>query len=412
VSASTAKALDAGAIVEASRLTAGRLALLASLAALGALATNIMLPAFPPIARDLGVHPRDLALTLGVFFVVFACGQVFVGPFADALGRRPFVLGGLALFLVGSLVCSLASTLPVLIVGRAVQAVGACAASVLARAIARDLFHGPELTRTLALVMIATAAAPGFSPALGTAMTTLFGWRSVFLLVGAASILVALAYRNSIGETLPREARRPAHALAIVRSYADLLIDLRFLAPALAVSLVIGCLYSFFGAAPSILMTGMGVGATGLSLFFAATVLVVFGSGLLTPRLARRWGAAPVGMAGIAMTLASGLWLLSQVGSQAPAPFMAAVTLFLAGMGLINPIATGLTLQPFGDRAGVASALLGFLQMGCAAIGTSLVGALPLSPTEAFAWIVGGSSTLAMVSFAYVVRTARRQQFA
>lgn len=298
------------------RLTSDRLALLASLAALGILATNIMLPAFPPIARDLGVSSRELASTLSIFFIVFAVGQLFVGPFADAMGRTPFVLGGLAVFVGGSVVCAMAPSLPLMIAGRAIQAVGACAASVLARAIARDLYNGPELTRALALVMIAMAAAPGFSPALGTAMMATFGWRSVFVLVALAGVFVALYYRLSVGETLPSDRRRSAHPLAAMRTYAQLATDARFVAPALTVSLVLGCLYSFFGAAPAILMTGMGVSAAGFSVFFAATVFVVFGSGLLTSPLARRFGATRVGMAGILMTLASGVWLVMQGGSR------------------------------------------------------------------------------------------------
>jgi DHA1 family bicyclomycin/chloramphenicol resistance-like MFS transporter len=389
------------------RVSAERLVLLASLAALGVLATNIMLPAFPQIASDLSVDSRELALTLSVFFVVFAVGQLFVGPLADAMGRKPFVFGGLAVFVGGSVVCALASSLPVLLAGRAIQAAGACAASVLARAVARDLYHGPELTRALALVMIAMAAAPGFSPALGTAMTAIFGWRSVFVLVALAGVLVALHYRFSVGETLPPTRRRPAHPLATVRAYAALATDGRFIAPALAVGVVIGCLYSFFGAAPSILMTSMGISATGLSIFFAATVFVVFGSGLLTTRLARRWGAAQVGMAGILMALTSGLWMLLQSGTPAAAPFMAAVTLFLSGMGLVNPIGTAIALEPFGDRAGIASALLGFLQMSCAAIGTGLVGALPLSPSAAFAWITAGGTGIAAVAFWHLMQATR-----
>ncbi len=390
------------------RLNASRLVLLASLAALGVLATNIMLPAFPLIARELNVDPRELALTLSVFFVVFAIGQLFVGPYADALGRQPFVFAGLAVFIGGSIVCALASTLSMLIVGRAIQAIGACAASVLARAIARDLYHDAALTRALALVMIAMAAAPGFSPALGTVMAAWFGWRSVFVLVALAAALVALHYHFSVGESLPPARRRPAHPFATVGAYAALATDARFIAPALAVSLVIGCLYSLFGAAPSILMTGMGFAAAGLSAFFAGTVFIVFASGLLASRFAPRLGAAKVGMTGILMALTSGLWLVALGGTPQPAPFMAAVALFLAGMGLVNPIGTAIALEPFGDRAGVASALLGFLQMACAAVGTGLVGALALSPAGAFAWITTGSAALAAAAFVIVLRSARR----
>lgn len=373
--------------------------LLASLAALGALATNIMLPAFPAMASDLGVAPGDLAWTLSSFFVVFAVGQLFVGPLADAWGRSPFVLGGLAVFVAGSIVCAFAPSLPVLIAGRAVQALGACAASVLARAIARDLYHGPELTRALALVMIAMAAAPGFSPALGTAMTAAFGWRSTFLLVAAAGVLVALHYRLGAGETLPSSQRRPAQPCVIARNFVELAVDPRFIFPALSVGLMIGGLYSFFGAAPAILMTDMGLSASGLSLFFGATVFVVFGSGLMTARLARRWSAPKVGMAGLLIAMTGGLWLVLQSGAPAQWPFMAAVTLFLAGMGLINPIGTAVALEPFGDRAGIASALLGFLQMACAAIGTAMVGALSVGSATAFAWVVFAGATLAAALF-------------
>lgn len=385
-------------------LTAGRLVLLSGLAALGILATNIMLPAFPVMARDLGVAPRELAWILSSFFVVFAVGQLFVGPLSDAVGRAPLVAGGLALFVCGSVLGAFAPSLPVLIGARAIQALGACAASVLARAIARDLYHGPELTRALSLMMIATAAAPGFSPALGAGMTMAFGWRSTFVFAAVAGLLVALHYRLGAGETLPPDRRRPANLGVIGRTYAGLLIDPRFIRPALSVGLVIACLYSFFGAAPAILMGDMGFSAAGLSLFFAATVFVVFGSGLLTARLARRWGAPRVGMAGISIALAGGLWLLLQSGAPTPIPFMAAVTLFLAGMGLINPIGTALALEPFGDRAGLASALLGFLQMALAAVGTALIGALPMGAATAYTWVVFGGMLLAAGLFLPMLR--------
>lgn len=134
--------------------------LLASLAALGALATNIILPAFPTIGKDLSVSVRDLGATLSSFFLAFAIGQLFVGPLSDRFGRQRLVVIGLAVFMVGSVICALATTLPHLIGGRVVQALGVCATSVLSRAIARDLFDGQELARALSLTMVAMAAAP------------------------------------------------------------------------------------------------------------------------------------------------------------------------------------------------------------------------------------------------------------
>lgn len=388
------------------RLGVGALTMLAGLAALGALATNIMLPAFPDMARDFGVGPHDLAWTLSSFFIAYALGQLVVGPLTDALGRSLPVVAGLCVFMAGSLMCASAPTLPFLIGGRVVQALGACATAVLARAIARDLYTGPALTRALALVMIAMAAAPGFSPMLGTAATLLFGWRATFLLVLGFAVLIGGLYVARAGEMLPRDLRKPLRPMHIVRTYRQLVRDRRFIAPAMAVSLMVGCLYSFFGAAPAILMGQMGLSATGLSIFFAATVFVVFGSGLAGPRLAKRWGVARVGMAGLAIGVAGGIGLVVSIGITTPAPFMIAVTVFLMGMGTINPIGTAITLEPFGTHAGMASSLLGFLQMAWAAIGTAFIGALPLDPTAACSMVIAGGCLLATVCFLPVVRSA------
>ena len=191
------------------RVTGGILFLLAGLSALGALATNIILPAFPQIGASLGASSQELGLTLSSFFVAFAFGQLVVGPLSDLFGRKWLVLGGLAVFTAGSVLCAFADTLPLLILGRVVQALGACAASVLSRAIARDLFDGEALARALALTMIAGAAAPGFSPLLGSAFDGLFGWRGIFLVVAAFGVVVALHYVMRIGETHPVDAERP-----------------------------------------------------------------------------------------------------------------------------------------------------------------------------------------------------------
>ncbi|CAN7588915.1 MFS transporter [Variovorax sp. LjRoot178] len=151
----------------AGRASRGLIALLAALAAIGALSTNIILPAFPAIAASLGIPASQLGLTLSIFIVVFAFGQLLVGPLSDQYGRRRLVIGGLLVFAAASVVCALASDLSTLMLGRAVQAAGVCAASVLARAIARDLFERESLARVLSMVIVAMAAAPGFSPLLG-----------------------------------------------------------------------------------------------------------------------------------------------------------------------------------------------------------------------------------------------------
>ena len=380
-------------------LTGKILFLLAGLAALGALATNIILPAFPRIGAGLGVSSQELGLTLSSFFVAFAFGQILVGPLSDRFGRKWLVLGGLAVFVAGSVLCAFADTLSFLILGRVIQALGACAASVLSRAIARDLFDGEALARALALTMIAMAAAPGFSPLLGSALDSLFGWRTTFLVVAAFGVALALHYWTSAGETHPADRRTSLTTSAVASAYGRLALDPRFLLPALSVSLVIGGLYTFFAAAPAILMDQLSLTAFQLGLYFASTVFIVFAAGFLAPRLAHRWGQRTVGMIGISIALAGSLILTALATAPAFMTFTAAIGLYLLGMGLINPLGTAIALNPFGRQAGLASALLGFLQMCCAAIGSSLASALPLQPSASLAVILTTGSALALLIF-------------
>jgi MFS transporter, DHA1 family, multidrug resistance protein len=381
------------------QLTGGILFLLAGLAALGALATNIILPAFPRIGASLDVSSQELGLTLSSFFVAFAFGQLLIGPLSDRFGRKRLVLGGLAVFAAGSVLCALADTLSFLVLGRVIQALGACAASVLSRAIARDLFDGEALARALALTMIAGAAAPGFSPLLGSALDGLFGWRITFLLVAAFGVALALHYSTRVGETHPPDRRASLAGSGVASAYGRLTIDPRFLLPAVSVSLIIGGLYTFFAAAPAILMSELGLTAFQLGLSFATTVLIVFAAGFLAPRLARRWGQRTVGMIGLFIGLASSLFMFAFAAAPAFMPFTTAIALYLLGMGLINPLGTAIALHPFGRQAGLASALLGFLQMGCAAIGASLASVLPLRPFTSLAVILTAGSALALLAF-------------
>ena len=171
-----------------------QIAVLAALAATGTLATNILLPSLPQMAASLKVSSAAVTSAITVFLAVFALGQLVVGPISDRYGRRWPVLTGFAVFLAGSIWCGLADDLPSLLTGRVIQAAGACATSVLSRAIARDLFSGAALARAMALIMIAMAAAPGFSPLLGGALDHYFGWRSEFVFIGVFAAIGALAY--------------------------------------------------------------------------------------------------------------------------------------------------------------------------------------------------------------------------
>src|SRR6267154_3620920 len=230
-----------------------QITVLAMLAATGTLATNILLPSLPQMAASLHVSTAEVTASITVFLAVFAVGQLAVGPISDRYGRRIPVLTGFVVFIAGSIWCGLASDLPNLLIGRVIQAAGACATSVLSRAIARDLFSGAALARAMALIMIAMAAAPGFSPLLGGALDHYFGWRSEFALVAVFAGLGALAYATALGET-HNSTRAPLNPLAITKNYASLAADRRFVVPAATVSLIMGGLFAMFSAAPRVLI--------------------------------------------------------------------------------------------------------------------------------------------------------------
>jgi len=354
-----------------------RISVLAALAAVGSFATNILLPSLPSMAKDLNVSTAAVSSTISVYLAVFAVGQLIVGPLSDRYGRWKPVMLGLGIFVLGSLWCEFSTTLPMLLVGRTIQALGACAASVLSRAIARDLLSGEELTRALAFIMVAMAAAPGFSPLIGGLLDTTTGWRSEFLVVGLFGATVAFAYFRCVGETHRPDGNVSIQLTAILRGYWGLLTDRRFIAPAGTLGLFMGALFAMFSVSPRVLIDGLGFSPIQLGLFFATTVLAVFASGMAGPRLAIRFGQARATIMGLVIAVIGGVLLFSAHWAQHSLwTYLGPIMVFLTGFGMVNPLATATALQPFGDRAGLASALLGFLQMAGAAVGVVLTASI------------------------------------
>ena len=397
--------IDASPRADASS-TALQIAVLAGLAATGTLATNILLPSLPQMAASLNVTSAAVTSAITIFLAVFAVGQLAVGPISDRYGRRWPVLIGFAVFFAGSVWCALAADLTGLLIGRVIQAAGACATSVLSRAIARDMFSGAGLARAMALIMIAMAAAPGFSPLLGGALDHAFGWRSEFVLVAAFATLGAVAYGTLFGET-HHATRTPLDPAAIAKNYFGLIADRRFLVPAATVSLIMGGLFAMFSATPRILIEAMHLTPIQLGLFFAGTVLIVFAAGMLATRLAPRYGLDRSIRGGLLVSATGSIAMLG-VALYSPTllSYLGALSVFLLGIGIVNPLGTAQALSPFGDKAGAASALVGFWQMMTAAIGVWL--AATISHQALFALgVVLTVFSLAAVGL-YTMRAKRR----
>jgi MFS transporter, DHA1 family, multidrug resistance protein len=369
---------------------------LAALSALGTLATNILLPSLPGIGASLHVSTAATTQLITVFLGIFAIGQLVVGPLSDRYGRRIPVVIGFAAFLMGSLVCAVATELPVLLFGRVIQAAGACATSVLSRAIARDLFSGAALARTLTLITMAMAAAPGFSPLLGGTLDHLFGWRSSFYFVGIFAAVAATGFVASFGET-HRAERTSVHIGSIGGGYLQLLRDRRFIVPATVVAFIMGGLFSMFSAAPRVMIELMAFRPIEVGFFFAGTVFVVFAAGLIANRMRERIGPElSIQIALVLCAIGSIAVLVAALVNGTFLPFLGASLVFLLGMGIVNPLGTAETMVPFGKNAGAASALLGFMQMMGAAIGVALSATLSSDPLMALGVVMTTGSALAV----------------
>jgi DHA1 family bicyclomycin/chloramphenicol resistance-like MFS transporter len=379
--------------------TTAQIAVLATLAAIGTLATNILLPSLPQMATSLHVSTAAVTSSITVFLAVFAIGQLAVGPISDRYGRRVPVLAGFVVFIAGSIWCGLAADLPNLLIGRVIQAAGACSTSVLSRAIARDLFSGAALGRAMALIMIAMAAAPGFSPLLGGALDHTFGWRSEFVFVGAFAAIAAVAYGAVLGET-HNSTRIPLNPRAIAKTYFGLTADRRFLIPAATVSLIMGGLFAMFSAAPRVLIEGLGFTPIQLGLFFAGTVLIVFAAGMLATKLAPRFGLDRSIQGGLLLAATGSIAiLLVSMFNPTFLPFLGSMCVFLLGMGIVNPLGSAQSLSPFGEKAGAASALLGFWQMMAAAIGVWLAATISHQAMLALGIVLTVAALLALVLY-------------
>jgi DHA1 family bicyclomycin/chloramphenicol resistance-like MFS transporter len=258
----------------------------------------------------------------------------------------------------------------------------------------------------MALIMIAMAAAPGFSPLLGGALDHSFGWRSEFVFLGVFAAIGAIAYGAVLGET-HNSTRIPLNPLAIAKNYGTLIADRRFLIPAATVSLIMGGLFAMFSAAPRILIEGLHFTPIGLGWFFAGTVLFVFAAGMLATRLAPRFGLDRTAQFGLALAATGGIAaLLGSIFNPSFLPFLGAMSVFVLGMGIVNPLATAQALSPFGEKAGAASALVGFWQMMGAAIGVWLAATVSHQAMFALAIVLVATSLLAIVLYAMRARAS------
>jgi DHA1 family bicyclomycin/chloramphenicol resistance-like MFS transporter len=345
-------------------------ALLTTLVALGPLSTDLYLPALPTLARVFASDAARVQLTLSVFLAGFACGQIFYGPLSDRFGRRPLMLGGLALFCAGSIGCVLATSIEMLVLARFVQALGACAGPVIGRAVVRDLWGASESARIIAYMGGAMAIAPLVGPTLGGFLTVLFGWQSNFLLLLLIGALQLVAVACMLSESNIHRDPAASNPRQMVANFARLLADRHYLGCLLSFSFSYSALFAFISASSFVLADRHGLTPQVYGLCFGVVIAGYLLGSLASGRLVRRLGSDYLLLRGAWLGAIAGVSLaaLEFSGVRSIAAILGPMFFCTVATGLVMPNAIARALAPYPTMAGSASALMGFVQMTIAAL--------------------------------------------
>ncbi|MEU1727400.1 multidrug effflux MFS transporter [Actinomadura sp. ATCC 39365] len=382
------------------------LVILGALSAIGPLSIDMYLPALPAITEEMLSAPAQVQLTLTACLIGVSVGQVVAGPVSDVRGRRVPLIVGVSGFMVASLLCAFAPSVPVLIVLRLLQGILGGAALVIVRAVVRDLYDGAAIARIFATLMLVSGLAPILAPIAGAQLLAFTSWRGVFVALSVAGLVLLLAVLPGVRETLPADRRESGGLGHTVRTFWQLLRDRSFMGCALTAGLAFAAMFGYISGSPFVLQQVYGATPQQYSLIFGLNALGLTAMAQLGGRLSGRVEPARLVVVGLVTGLVgAALLLTAALTGLGLAGIVAGLFVIMLGQGLVLPGTGALALagQP-AQIAGSASALLGVLQFALGALAAPLVGLAGEGTAVPMAGVMLGLIICSTLAFAILGR--------
>jgi DHA1 family bicyclomycin/chloramphenicol resistance-like MFS transporter len=356
--------INAGALVSSRHRPMGFpefVIVIASIMALNPLATDMMLPALPDIRSAFHISAANRSqMVLSIFLVGFAAGQFMIGPLSDRFGRRPVLLGGMAVYCVASLLAIVAPSFENLLLARALQGLGTAATRVIATSIVRDCYAGRRMASVMSLTMMVFIAVPVLAPSFGQAVMLLSQWRGIFIVLMIYGVLALVWTGFRLPETLPEQKRRSLAIGEVLAAFRQTVTNRQTLGYALAAGSIQGSLFAFMFSAQQVFTEVYKLGYY-FPLAFAAIAFGVAIAGFLNSMFVGRLGMRMISHGALLGFVAVAIAMLAAARLQMlPLPlFMALAASMMFSFGLIFANFTALAMEPQGQIAGTASSLYG-----------------------------------------------------
>lgn len=352
--------------------------LLGLLAALSTLTIAMYIPGFHQMAADFKVDESKIAFTLTSYFIGITIGQLIYGPIIDHFGRKKPLIISLLVYIITSVLCSVADSLDMMIAVRFLQALGASAGMVSALAIITDVFEPQKRAKAFSLVMTVLGVAPVVSPTLGSFFVASYNWESVFYALTGYGVILTFTVFFFLPETMPYQSTGKLDAKNVLKNYATVVKNKTFSLYAVGGSLANSVIFTFVAASPAVFMGHYKVAPKQFALLYGITTIGAMAGNYLNGILVKKIHYQKMMIIGSVtlLVLTVSFSVTAYLMNDFPVELLIAGLFFiLLSVGLIYPNTVTSALAPFKKLSGSASAMNGSLMMGMSALLTAVVGA-------------------------------------